>query len=214
MYAGCKCECPNCGERCTVPYTRQTARFKTNETRENGADFDYGNFAWRRFMARFVDGVLGSLLVFLLVFVCVAADIGTSFIEWLWAPEHKIAAQVLETLFVFFSGSLVYSMFGNTLGKKLFGIRVCDENGNRLSGLGYFIRDIRVLVSAYWFNVPVLKLIAMVMQYRLVKNGASASHDRDEAYQARPTRGKRSGDVPIFIVAVIIRISLNILALE
>lgn len=55
--------------------------------------------------------------------------------------------------------------------------------------------------------------IAMARQYRLVKNGASASYDSGKAHQARPTRGKRSGDVPIFIVAVIIWISLNILAL-
>lgn len=129
MYTGC--ECPNCGERCTVPYTRQTARFKTNETRENGADFDYGNFAWRRFMARFVDGVLGNALLVLLIYVCATAGIGASFIA-----EHKIAYKVFVTLILLFPGSLVYSMFGNTLGKKLFGIRACDENGNRLSGLG------------------------------------------------------------------------------
>ena len=231
-HAGRKGECRYCGEHFIIPESevelKPLASFmgvsQSSQTiRENPKDSvymmttpeEYRNFAWRRWTARMIDFWLGYMLGMALVyglFLSGIIQIGPGFWTWIAAPEHQILDIVLTSAIAFFSDALVFSIFKTTLGKKLCGISVCDLSGNRISGAGYFIRDLKVLLRGECLLIPILSTIALIVQYNRVGNGAASSYDEGCVFQARPTRGKKCYDLFLVILVIIVGSAIRAVA--
>lgn len=224
-HAGRKGECRYCGEHFIIPESevelKPVASFmevsQSSQTiRENPKDYvymmttpeEYRNFAWRRWTARMIDFWLGNMLAVALFYglgiLSGITQIGLGFWTWIAAPEHQILDIVLTSAIAFFSDALVFSIFKTTLGKKLCGISVCDLSGNRISGAGYFIRDLNVLLRGECLLIPILSTIALIVQYNRVGKGAASSYDEGCVFQARPTRGKKYYDLFLVILVIIV----------
>lgn len=219
QYAGRKGMCPYCEERFIIPefdvsikpimqFTEISQKNQKNSLYVMTTPEEYRNFAWRRWTARLIDFCFGYMLVIALVcglaYLSGITQIGLGFWIWIAAPEHQILDLILTTTIAFFSDALVFSIFKTTLGKKICGISVCDLSGNRISGAGYFMRDMNVLFRGECLCIPLLCAIAYIVQYNRVGKGAAASYDEGCVFQARPTRGKKDYDLFLVILALIV----------
>lgn len=57
-------------------------------------------------------------------------------------------------------------LFGTTLGKWIFGLRLEDENGNRPSYIAGFIRTLQVIGSGLGYHIPVYSLVRLWKSYK------------------------------------------------
>ena len=66
-----------------------------------------------------------------------------------------LAMLILPTPFLaiyYLIDSLVYWCFGSTLGKYLFGIKIVDYEGNKISSSVYLKRNFRKILSLWWLG--------------------------------------------------------------
>ena len=102
----------------------------------------YASF-WKRTAAYFIDGILSQIIAFVLSFI-----VGF----FLGMIGHASVASLAGTL-VGICVSIVYFVWAEssawqaTIGKKLFGLRVTDENGQRISFWRSLGRNVSMLVS-------------------------------------------------------------------
>jgi uncharacterized RDD family membrane protein YckC len=99
---------------------------------------------YRTFWPRYWAGVIDGLVLLPLG--------GMSL--WFWyrggsAPE-KVTWLVLATFGGLAYSIVLHAIWGQTLGKRLMGIRVLDVSGNRLSVPQAFMRDLIGIVLALW----------------------------------------------------------------
>lgn len=105
-----------------------------------------------------------------------------------------------------FASSVQYALFGGTFGKWICGVSVSDEQGKKLSRLGFFWRDIKVLVRGEWLRLWVLALIGNVIQYNRIVAGKSASYEASSPFRARPTRDGRWYDILLVLLVFVLGI--------
>ena len=79
--------------------------------------------------------------------------------------------------FIFLLDSLEYALFGNTLGKWLFSVRVFDMDGKPLTAIAYFKRNMRVYWGGYGLSFPIVSIFTMYTQYKFVSQGLSTTYD-------------------------------------
>ena len=159
---------------------------------------DFRNFAWRRCAARYIDwGVGGCFLMLFSSFLKETMD---------WMNLSLVWIVVLVAAILFFSDTLVYALFKNTLGKKLCGIGVCDHEGRRIDGTGYFTRSLRVFFEGWGGYIPLWNIVTMAWQYKCVCKNRPTMYDEKKVYQARPLRGKKMWDILLVLGALAIMI--------
>jgi uncharacterized RDD family membrane protein YckC len=107
----------------------------------------------RRFLARFIDGIIIGLPLYALV------------------PGLRDASGAISVgvLFIIFLVGAVYEIFqiglwGQTIGKRLFGIKVVRLTDGEVPGLG--AAAIRYLLPQALLNIPVLNLLVIVVYLR------------------------------------------------
>lgn len=199
------CECPRAIVCDAKPPRRAKATFYPLSS-----EWERRNYAWRRWTARAIDFYFGFAFVFALYFVLGIlfgiTGIGLDFWDWIAQPQNVWADYVMTTFFAYFSSVIVYVLFGTTLGKKMCGLLVADEVGNRLSGLAYLIRECRVIFYGEWLCIPLLTLFGLNRQFKKVIESGRASYDNNwskQNFYSRPTRGRKVIDT-FFIVMVVI----------
>jgi uncharacterized RDD family membrane protein YckC len=94
---------------------------------------------WRRFVALFVDGIIVSVVSLILY-----AVIGT-------AAFRGLNALIFIVYLTYFEGTTS----GQTIGKKLLGIRVYDHREGGASGIGHWRAFVRTLMR-YVSAIPIL----------------------------------------------------------
>lgn len=77
----------------------------------------------------------------------------------------------------FLLDSVIYAVFGNTLGKKIWGIKTIDCAGEQITGWRYFYRNIRVYWGGYGLAFPIIILCTFITQYNRAFNGKDATYD-------------------------------------
>lgn len=220
-YVGRNGRCPFCGSVFVIqqpqeeewPSLQNVEDIPSNAVHSMCSPAEYNNFAWRRWTARCIDFQFGFGLAMILFFslglFSGVTGIGLEFWEWIAEPEHRAVDYVMTTMLAFFSDSLVFAIFKQTLGKKICGISVCDMAGRRISVIGFLKRDIAVLFRGECLCLPLFSAIANIVQYNRVSKGKSASYDEGCVYQSRPTRAKAWYDgvlaVAVLIVSALIR---------
>ena len=105
---------------------------------------------WRRFWARLLDLLLGSVLIGLIV-----GALRPSLVA-----EHEALLNLLAIPGALLIDGLVYAAFGTTPGKAVAGIRVVvDGSGQRLTLRVYLKRNFEVYLFGIGLGIPIISLI-------------------------------------------------------
>ena len=137
--------CPLCGEMIAVAAAKCRycgeifdSRMKKSGRRRNSASDDYAGF-WLRLVASFVDGLICSVVLFVVLMIVGGIMVAIN------GPNDRNEPGPVEIIggFVIWAVAIVfpwlYSAFQEsspaqaTLGKKMLGIQVTDLDGNRIS---------------------------------------------------------------------------------
>ena len=128
---------------------------------------------WRRWAARLLDAVCYYVIV-LVATNKVDEYFGIGLIENI--DDTVLAVAALP--FLLFFEVIIYELFGATLGKWLFSLRVCDSNGLGVSSKIYFKRLLRLWVSGLGLWLPVVSFITSVFQYHRLSSRGQTSYDK------------------------------------
>ena len=135
---------------------------------------------WRRWAARMLDFTLESLLVgFVVGIVAVlggfSLNVSSNLIP---STGSEIFFGILICFFAFLLDSLIYAIFGNTLGKWLFGVKaVMLSDKSSLTGFYYLTRNMYIYAFTFCFGAPVIKLITFAYQQQRVYEGKPTTYD-------------------------------------
>ena len=123
---------------------------------------------WRRFWARLLDLLLGSVLIGLIV-----GALRPSLVA-----EHEALLNLLAIPGALLIDGLVYAAFGTTPGKAVAGIRVVvDGSGQRLTLRVYLKRNFEVYLFGIGLGIPIISLITLIVSYRRIAREQFSSWD-------------------------------------
>ncbi|HEY4199931.1 MAG TPA: DUF4339 domain-containing protein [Devosiaceae bacterium] len=131
---------------------------------------------WDRYFARMFDIlVLGSLLggglLAALIFLNPSGLVAL-------ANTNDTAATVATLPVILIVNAMVAAVFGNTMGRALFGIRVY-----LLKGVGqptfwqHLGREMQVWIRGLGLGIPIITIVTMIVGYRKVASGRPAGYD-------------------------------------
>ena len=131
-----------------------------------------------------IDMTIGTLVIGFIV----------GFILGIFLAVMGISAQALDnipqiiliisiTIIYFFIEANVISSFGTTPGKKLFGIRVSDENGEDLDYLTSVKRSFVLWFQGLALSIPLISLITLIISYN--RYTAQGITSWDETYHVK-----------------------------
>lgn len=144
--------------------------------------------AWPRYWARALD-----LFLWLALLAVAAGALVPQITELGGGLGQRVSDQILGLILMPFAmacDALTYCLFGNTPGKRLAGLRVCDAAGGKLPALRYLARNGGVWINGLALGVGIVALFTLVHQYRCVGSGALTSWDRrQESRVVRVRRG-------------------------
>lgn len=150
---------------------------------------------WRRFFARLVDiTVVGNGLYETLIHVLsVLLPDTNAGLERYLLPWWPLPETILAVLFVLPVNAVTVALFGNTLGKYLFGLRAAaaDAPDARLPLRTSLRREGQIWWRGQALGVPVLDLIASAIAYRRLKRTGTTAWDSGlglRVYSRRPPR--------------------------
>lgn len=156
---------------------------------------------WARWAARTIDFNVSALVGAL------ALGIFLAILGFDFENANEI---LLEYLIAYPAGlaldALCYHLFGQTLGKYLFALRVRRQNGMRLSFGAYLKRNFWVFVKGLGLSIPLVCIITQVVQYNRVNAGKSASYD--EGMDLEIVRVRHSSVRTFFGIAVVVLVYL------
>ena len=176
-------ECPFCGaplregsDLCEICGGRADGRSSVNTEPIAGP--------WQRLLARsfdyFLESVCFTVIISLLVFFLRIVSVQFGILSFM--TGYNLRTGFLCAPFVFLLDSLEYALFGNTLGKWLFSVRVFDVDGQPLTAGAYFMRNMRVYWGGYGLAFPIVSIFTMYTQYKFVSQGLSATYDHKLSY--------------------------------
>ena len=136
---------------------------------------------WRRWAARMLDFTLESIFVGVVVVIALelagfSLNVSSNLIP---STGSEIFFDILICFFAFLLDSLVYAIFGNTLGKWLFGVKaVMQLDKSSLTGFYYFTRNMYIYAFAFCFGAPIIPLVTFAYQQRKVYEGKPTTYDK------------------------------------
>lgn len=131
---------------------------------------------WRRFFARFIDlWTLGIAVV--LPFVYYLVLVSPDFARWLQRPNAGYAIGFLSIPLTLLVESIVFGVFGTTLGKWLLGVHIETLESKELWFKAYLYRQTGVYLNGLGTGFPLVSLFTMAWQHSLVKSGRATRYD-------------------------------------
>lgn len=139
---------------------------------------------WPRFFARLIDTWVETIFISIIL----GAVLGLYyawFVEWINKPGSSQLFGLICLPIAFTLDAIIFSIFGNTLGKALLGLRVGSIDGKQLNFAQYLERNFSIWKSGFAFGVPLFNLYTMAKQSnRVIKYGV-ASYDELTGYRVR-----------------------------
>lgn len=139
-----------------------------------------GFLPWRRFLARVFDNTLHMGLVLLVVLAIAEPAL-------LKLPEQSPPFFIVMLLGLAsllpvsgFLNAVWISLFGMTLGKFIFGIRVREPGGQKLSFSRSVKRELLVWMGGYGFGIPLVSLFALIISFGYIETHHATWWDRKE----------------------------------
>src|SRR5262249_35958050 len=146
--------------------------FTAGVVREKGT----GVHPWRRYFARMIDMYLFAVPFFFFI--------GMLFPE-LFSPGSSTSRQTeyLYSLmaiaaYVIFE-TICLNVFGNTLGKVLYGIRIKTDEDRGIAFSVALKRSLAVWFRGLGCGIPIFALVTTIVAYRTLKRDGQTSWDRD-----------------------------------
>ena len=185
--------CPSCGTAIVdarpteAPPTPNPARFDpatqssqplTPQT-PRPAPSSEGLHPWRRFLARNVDLLTGGMaivLAFSFIFGATFPDSVDAYVALLENP--LIAGVILYSLWIPIESAFLAAI-GATPAKWIFGIRILNASGGRLSFGQAFERTFGVWVKGEGFGIPLVTLFTRLAAYNHLQKTGSTTWDKD-----------------------------------
>lgn len=132
-----------------------------------------------RLMARFIDIWLESLLVgYCLVYPMVL--LSDRFANWIITNSaSEMIIGIICFPIIMILDAVIFSLFGNTLGKYILKFKVVSADGYPLSFKQYLHRNYMIWVQGFVFSLPIIFLISIAYQYVRLVRGLTTSYDID-----------------------------------
>jgi uncharacterized RDD family membrane protein YckC len=155
---------------------------------------------WRRLWARMLDVFL---CIYLLGFVLGAVR-PSLFQSGGGAAHQQLIAWLLMPV-VMVLDSLIYALFGNTLGKAIAGTAVRAERGGRLPFLPYLKRNFELYFFGLGTMLPIITLVTLIGSFRRADRGELMSWDlsADSRVVARSVNPVRTWIVALVYIALV-----------
>jgi uncharacterized RDD family membrane protein YckC len=132
---------------------------------------------WRRYFARIWD-------IYVFVFV-LAFFVGILFPSVFAAQQSKADQKLQEWLFQIMGlfafvpfEAFCLHIFGNTMGKALYGIRISTRSGDNLSLSAALKRSFLVLMRGLGFGIPLVSLVTLANAHTALQRDGISSWDR------------------------------------
>ena len=133
---------------------------------------------WSRYWARTIDlALVIPFSAFIVAFIIMFFAALAGYEDNLFAePRYQLIllppSIMLGCLFL----AMFHMIFGNTIGKKIYGIRVRKLMGSEDRKF-WLIRELRVSAQGLFLGIPFLALISMLLQFHRVIKNKPASYD-------------------------------------
>lgn len=191
--------CPKCGEIITKDQTSpkpnpasapppfvppqqvRPAAFTSQPAPSNTAGWGEAPVApWRRWAARSADlmmnGMIMSALLAVVLFSLAPFE-ANSFYSFLDSPPGYIIDLMLSSFLGCILTGLIIGATGSSLGKIMFGIRICNVDGTSIGLVAGLTRDIEVWVKGLGIGFPLISLITQVVSYNNLQKLGSTPWD-------------------------------------
>lgn len=132
---------------------------------------------WMRWFARGVDMTLYRLLFDLIFWLVIPNYIildPPTLVDWFLSLCLLVFTLAVEPLWLHF--------WGYTPGKWIFGLRLRNKEGGKLTLSQGFERSLHLMRSGYGWNLPVYGLVRMIMSFNRSRNGEDCPWDEEEDY--------------------------------
>jgi len=132
---------------------------------------------WLRYWARTLDGALYFFVAsFVIEFVIAVAEASGAFPDAVGRIVGKLFVQLFLSAVAWVSWWFIeafnISAFGATLGKRMFGIKVCEPSGEKLSYRRALGRAVQVWIRGLYLGMPTISCFGQVKALMdLSKNG-------------------------------------------
>ena len=194
-WLGMELSCPFCREYFRIPPNLPgMARSKHKTMRADNPLKDAAMAGiGTRWIARSLDNVLGFAALFFFVNFLMNGTLIKDLAEIFSTPKSAQTNQTEAIFpvmwaiflpFVMLAESIVYAIFGGTIGKWLFGVRIVNAKREPIRGGEYFKRNFMVYFSAYGMGLPLISLITMLIQRSRVLKRSSTSYDESLGFEA------------------------------
>ncbi|NLC44757.1 MAG: MerR family transcriptional regulator [Clostridiales bacterium] len=166
-----------------------------------GDELSQAHYPWRRFLARILDITIYNILwSSILVFVF---------------HTNLIARGNFGSMFDTFMGLAIMlflepvwlNLFGTTAGKAIFGLRIENSGGGRISYSEGLERTWSVIGLGYGYNIPIYSLYRLWKSYKMCNDGEALPWDTSISYKIKNTKAYRS---VVFVSAYIAILALSI----
>jgi hypothetical protein len=144
---------------------------------------------WRRFFARMLDHMLYGVAWSALLALCFHINLSSrrGILDLLDTAIAALMMLILEPVLL--------RLFGTTLGKWIFGLRLKDENGNRPSYIAGFIRTLQVICSGLGFHIPIYNLVRLWKSFKQCSGNEELTWDGELIYTIRDTKWYRGAAI-------------------
>lgn len=143
-------------------------------------------YPWRRYFARTLDIFLYNTFW--------SAILGLIFHVNLTTRSNfgRLIDLIIVTAIMLFLEPILLHLFGTTLGKMIFGLRIESSDGKRLSYGEGFERTWGIIGAGFGYNIPIYNLIRLWRSYNLCKENEIQPWDEYIAYTIKDTKAYRS----------------------
>ena len=142
-------------------------------------------YPWRRYLARTYDTLIYTILwVAFLAFVFHVNVLDRNNAE-------KLLDGFITTIMMLFLEPMLLHLFGTTPGKAIFGLRITNPDGSRLSYIEGLERTWDVLSRGMGFNIPIYNIIRLLKSYNLCIENETQPWDESISYTIKDTKWYR-----------------------
>lgn len=161
---------------------------------------------WARWAARLLDFWVGAFAAaFLIGYLLESMGFDTDGISEVgWMILTIPSGLVLD--------AFVHHLFGWTLGKWLFAVKIRHRDGGGLKFGEYLKRNFLVFVQGFGLSLPIVNLVTFIIQYNRLRSGKSASYD--EGKNVRIVRAKHSAIRTFFAIVALVVLFLVLASLN
>ncbi|CAI2934993.1 RDD family protein [Aminobacter niigataensis] len=161
---------------------------------------------WTRYFARTFDvSVLGTVLISSILLI--SPYVSLPFSLYMYTADNRLL-MLFALPFVMVLNAIIITMFGNSLGKKIFGIHAVNvQSHKRFSFQENLARELRVWGRGMALGIPILNFFTMIPAYKRVAGGRPTLYDEGLA-SVRPYADNTGRRTFGFLVTALVLIAI------